>query len=96
MQDEMLPVRWSNYKKVQEYSLKFHTYMNHCKLCTDINTTSTVGCSQPEREHIKHLMRGALKDNDWTIFTLLMYTMMNTLADNQEEVIVNMTAYDKE
>jgi hypothetical protein len=45
-------------------------------------------------EHPNHLMNDIPKDVDWKLFTLLMYDMIDTLADKSGKVIVNMNPHE--
>jgi hypothetical protein len=39
-------------------------------------------------------MQDIPKDNDWRVFTQLMYDKIDTLADKREEVITKMKAHE--
>jgi len=48
----------------------------------------------PKSEHSYYLMKGIPKDEDWRVFTQLMYDKIDTLADKLEEVIMKMKAHE--
>jgi hypothetical protein len=39
-------------------------------------------------------MQGLPKDDDWRVFTQLMYNKINTLADKPEEIVTKMKAQE--
>jgi len=41
-------------------------------------------------EHSFYLMQGILKDDDWRVFSQLMYDQIDTLADKLEEIVMKM------
>jgi len=48
----------------------------------------------PKSEHSYYLMKCVPKDDYWRFFTQLMYDTIDTLADDPEEVIVKVKAYE--
>jgi len=91
-QDEMSAVRFSDCENVQEYSSKIQSYVNDFNLCADTDSSST-GCgTMAKSEHTIYLIQGVPKDTDRTIFTQLIYHKIDTLAEEEEEIIVKMKA----
>jgi hypothetical protein len=48
----------------------------------------------PKSEHSYNLMQGIPKDNDWRVFTQLMYDKIDILADKPEEIVTKMKAHE--
>jgi hypothetical protein len=48
----------------------------------------------PKSDHTYSLMKGVLQDDDWRLFTQLMYDKIDTLADKPEEIVTKMIAHE--
>jgi hypothetical protein len=88
LHDEMSAVKLSDCKNVQEYASKIQGYVNDFNLSVE-SSTSTM----PKSEHSNYLMQGIPKDDDWRVFTQLMYDKIDTLADKPEEIVTKMKAH---
>jgi len=91
-QDEMSAVRLSDCENVQEYASKIQSYVNVSNLCADSDSSTGIG-TMLKSKHSYYLIKGIPKDEDWRVFTQLMYDKINTLADKPEEVIMKMKAH---
>ena len=94
LRDEMSAVRLSDCENVQAYASKIQSYGNDFNLCADTDSSSTGSGTMPKSEHTYYLMKGVPKDDDWRVFTQLMYNKIDTLADKPEEVVVKMKAHE--
>jgi hypothetical protein len=65
------------------YQSKIQQYVNDVNLCVE-SSTGTMRKS----EHHYHLMQGMPKDDDWRVFTQLIYDKIHTLADIPEEIVM--------
>jgi len=85
LRDEMSAVKLSNCENVQEYASKIQGYVNDFNLCAESSTGT-----MPKSEHSYYLMQGIPKDDDWRVFTQLMYDKIDTMANNPEEIVTKM------
>jgi hypothetical protein len=85
----MSAVKLSNCKNLQEYTSKIQGYVNDFNLCAESSTGT-----MPKSEHSYHLMQGIPKDNDWRVFTQLMYDKINTLDDTVGKIFTRMKAHE--
>jgi len=90
LRDEMSAVKLNNCENVQEYASKIQGHVNDFNLCTDSSTGSGM---MPKCEHSYYLMQSIPKDDDWRVFTQLMYDKIDTLADKLEEIVTKMKAH---
>ena len=67
--------------------------MNDFHLCADADSSAGSG-TMPKSEHTYYLMKGVPKDEDWRLFTQLMYDKIDTLAETPEEVVIKMKAHE--
>jgi hypothetical protein len=95
LRDEMSAVRLGDCENVQEYSSTIQSYVNDFSHCADTDSSSSTGSGMmPKSEHTYYLMKGVPKDDDWRIFTQLMYDKIDTLADKLEEIVTKMKAHE--
>jgi hypothetical protein len=85
----MSAVRLSDFENVHEYASKIQGYVNDFNLCAESSTGK-----RPKSKHSYFLMQGIAKDDDWRVFTQLMYDKINTLADKPEEIVTKITAHE--
>jgi len=64
------------------------SYVNDIKLCADTDRSTTGGGTMPKSEHTYYLKTAVPNDDDWRVFTQLMYNRIDTLASSPVEVIV--------
>lgn len=74
---------------VQEFAWKIEGYVNNSNLCAENST-----CTLPKSKHSYYLIPGIPKDDDWRVFTKLMYDKINTMANSQEETVPKLRAHE--
>jgi len=89
LRDEMSAVKLRDCENVQEYASKIQGYANDINLCAESSTDT-----MPKSEHSYYLMQGIPKDDDWRVFTQLMYDKIDTLADKPEEIVTKTKAHE--
>jgi len=89
LRDEMSEVKLSNCENVQEYASKIQGYVNDFTVCAESSTGT-----MPKSEHSYYMMQGIGKDDDWRVFTELIYDQIDTLANKLEEIVTKMKAHE--
>jgi len=91
---EMSAVRLSDCKNVQEYASNIQSYVNDFNVSTDTDSSSTGSGTMTNSQHAYYQMKGIPKDDDWRVFTQLMYNKIDTLADKPEQFIEKMNVQE--
>jgi hypothetical protein len=79
-------------ENVQEYASRIQGYVNNFNLCADSDSSTGGGGTMPKSEHTYYLMNGVPKDDDWRLFSQLIYDKIDTVADKPEEIVRMMKA----
>jgi hypothetical protein len=89
LRDEMSAEKLRDCENVLEYASKIQGYVNDFNLCAECSTGTMA-----KSEHSYYLMQGIPKDDDWRVFTQLMYDKIDTLAYKPEEIVTKMKAHE--
>lgn len=89
----MLAVRLGDCDNFQEYASKIHGNMNDYHLCAESDSSTERGGTKPKNELTCYMIKAISKDDDWRVFTELMYDKRDSLANKPEKAIMMMKSH---